>query len=359
MRAQPGFGHRIGLLDSFRYLAILMVASYHYYFRFFRIYPYGDQYRRFVFFEYGYMGVELFFMISGFVILMTLERSTNLKQFFARRFIRLFPAMVICSILTFLTFKLLDQQNRLPSLHTSLTSFIPSWTFTEPYFWVLLLHRPMNYVDGAYWSLAVEVKFYIAAGVLYFLSKKHFFRNWIVVVLAAITVRVLMQQGILTGSVQRALELILFPKYIILFTIGMFFFKLHNKEKINVATVATVVLLALCQIFIVRLVNNTWIEKLYLCAFIGMFVVFQYRSRWLSFLQIPILQRCGQASYALYLLHEYIGLFLIVVLSSFSVSFLIPVLVFILLTGVAWLIYFRVELPIAKRLKSLLLKLAP
>lgn len=51
--------------------------------------------------KYGYLGVELFFMISGFVILMTASNN-SLKRFFISRAVRLYPAFWVCCTITFL-----------------------------------------------------------------------------------------------------------------------------------------------------------------------------------------------------------------------------------------------------------------
>ena len=66
-------GHRVGELDLLRFLAALAVVLYHYTFRGFSN---GDMstmpYPLLVpVTKYGSLGVELFFMISGFVILMS------------------------------------------------------------------------------------------------------------------------------------------------------------------------------------------------------------------------------------------------------------------------------------------------
>ena len=68
---------RLHSLDALRGLAALGVVAYHYL----------DQPA-----YYGLLGVELFFIISGFVILMTLERVPSLLQFAIGRAARLYPA---------------------------------------------------------------------------------------------------------------------------------------------------------------------------------------------------------------------------------------------------------------------------
>ena len=96
---------RIGILDGYRALAIGMVVLYHYFARWTppdhaaNLYPYGPVLRDA--FSFGYLGVNFFFIISGFVIGMTLERCKTPGEFFVRRFARLWPAMLACSIITF------------------------------------------------------------------------------------------------------------------------------------------------------------------------------------------------------------------------------------------------------------------
>lgn len=51
-------------------------------------------------FKIGFMGVETFFIISGFVILLTIERSGNWKNFLANRISRLYPAYWVCVTIT-------------------------------------------------------------------------------------------------------------------------------------------------------------------------------------------------------------------------------------------------------------------
>src|SRR4051812_43348422 len=85
---------RIELLDSFRFLAIILVVLFHYFYSKRNtegLYPYGDQYGHI--FKHGNIGVQLFFKISGFVIFMTIEKCKTLKEFLVRRFIRLCPLL--------------------------------------------------------------------------------------------------------------------------------------------------------------------------------------------------------------------------------------------------------------------------
>src|SRR5215469_4574944 len=89
---------RIQVLDAFRALAILGVMLHHYLSRYAppdhprNLYGYEHQYSQL--FDLGAMGVQFFFVISGFVIFMTLEKCHHLVEFWVRRIARLEPAYI-------------------------------------------------------------------------------------------------------------------------------------------------------------------------------------------------------------------------------------------------------------------------
>lgn len=152
---------RIAFLDGFRGIAILLVIGYHYFSRFARdgrsIYPYNDVLASPIIFSHGFYGVMLFFAVSGFVIAMTLERTQGFIEFVARRFARLWPTMLLCSVITWCVlwaWPIYWQKN--------LIDFLPSLTFLDGnLLWGKLSPRlKSDWIDGVYWTLFVEVRFY-------------------------------------------------------------------------------------------------------------------------------------------------------------------------------------------------------
>lgn len=157
--------NRISHLDGLRGIAIILVLMFHAYTRWAEFVPYGDSYSQFPLFYYGYLGVQLFFLISGFVILMTLEKCDNIRNFVYRRWLRLFPGMLICSLIVLVTAGLF--QNR-PSGQPQLLDILPGISFIDPYIWFKATGLELNSLEGSFWSLYVEFKFYIIAAILYF-----------------------------------------------------------------------------------------------------------------------------------------------------------------------------------------------
>lgn len=95
---------------------------------------------------YGSMGVPLFFMISGFVILMTAQNRSGIA-FINSRIARLYPSFWVAVLLSSLTLTLLaDSPPSLANIAANLT--MQPHVFDQPY------------IDMVYWTLVVEMKFY-------------------------------------------------------------------------------------------------------------------------------------------------------------------------------------------------------
>jgi peptidoglycan/LPS O-acetylase OafA/YrhL len=100
-------------------------------------------------FDAGQFGVHLFFMISGFVILMTLERTRTAGDFLVSRFARLYPAYWVALAMSAALLVVLP----LPGLAVSGAQVAVNATMFQR-----LLHVPN--VDGVYWTLGLELLFY-------------------------------------------------------------------------------------------------------------------------------------------------------------------------------------------------------
>lgn len=99
--------------------------------------------------QLGIMPVSLFFIISGFVIFMTLDRVRSTADFAVSRFSRLFPAYWVCLTLTVIVTGLM-----MPAEQLSPGEIAVNYTMFQRFFAV-------PNVDEVYWTLYVELKFYI------------------------------------------------------------------------------------------------------------------------------------------------------------------------------------------------------
>jgi peptidoglycan/LPS O-acetylase OafA/YrhL len=152
---------RVNEIDLLRFLAVLLVLFFHYTFRGFAadnmsVMPYP---LLAPFAKYGYLGVELFFMISGFVILMT-AASGSLKSFVTSRIVRLYPAFWACCTITFLICLIWGGA----IYQRTWGEFLVNLTMMGGFVGV-------PEVDGAYWSLFVELKFYALVAIVLALGR--------------------------------------------------------------------------------------------------------------------------------------------------------------------------------------------
>ena len=154
---------RITYLDGHRGLAIIMVILYHAFVRWPDHVPYGDSYQPYDVFYFGPLGVQLFFLLSGFVIFMSLERTTNPALFLYKRWLRLFPAMLICSLIVFFSTGFFHER---PLGEASASQLIPGLTFIGPGWWNALLGIQLSSLEGPFWTIYVEVQFYVIAALL-------------------------------------------------------------------------------------------------------------------------------------------------------------------------------------------------
>lgn len=135
-------------LDGLRGLAILLVVVYHN-FGFINV------------FTFGWLGVDLFFVLSGFLItdilLNSLGQKNFLRNFFARRMLRIFPLYYLCLVLFLLV---------VPKLVSSFDvgyyqeNQVWIWTYLQNWLYVFNNPNPNNVLNHL-WSLAVEEQFYL------------------------------------------------------------------------------------------------------------------------------------------------------------------------------------------------------
>src|SRR5690606_36141385 len=95
---------RLAMLDILRGIAAMPVVLYHYTSRYAELYG-GDDWPNSVV-PFGHVGVHLFFIISGYVIFLTLDRlksrELGIGRFFLARFRRLFPVFWVAVPVTYL-----------------------------------------------------------------------------------------------------------------------------------------------------------------------------------------------------------------------------------------------------------------
>lgn len=99
--------------------------------------------------KYGVLGVDLFFIISGFVILSSVN-GRSLGQFITSRVSRIFPAFWVSVLLAGLLFLFLWTDKK----DVTLSQILLNLTMTNS-------ASGVAHLDGVFWTLWVELKFYV------------------------------------------------------------------------------------------------------------------------------------------------------------------------------------------------------
>jgi peptidoglycan/LPS O-acetylase OafA/YrhL len=160
-------GSRISALDGLRGIAILAVLVHHYYQAFL---PGTDNWldrNSLRIAGIGWAGVDLFFVLSGFLITGILLDAragggSYFKAFYARRFLRIFPAYYLFLFVLFFVLPNVGSLRDRADLHAIVNDQIWFWTYTNNI--NSSIHLNVQYgafVNGHLWSLAVEEQFYL------------------------------------------------------------------------------------------------------------------------------------------------------------------------------------------------------
>jgi peptidoglycan/LPS O-acetylase OafA/YrhL len=314
--------HHLPSLDGLRGIAILSVVGFHYFyinaapFNQTEIYPYRDAFVGWTIFQYGFLGVPLFFMISGFVIALTLEKCATPWDFAIRRFARIWPALLVWSTLTFFFLHFSNSPFALTT-HQTLEYFIPSWTLLPEALWATVFPG-VRLIDNVYWSLVVEFRFYLFAAIVYWSSRRmNFARNFAVFTISAVLLN-LAAKSIFPGRILSIFGLVFLPEHLPWFAAGAIFYQLYKGE---LNDWLGFILLLIMYAFLAKLsLPRDYCSTIVMGAIsFGFFAVFYAVAKFPKFIkafETPALVYVGTWSYSIYLIHSEIGTSIISGISS-------------------------------------------
>lgn len=147
--------NRFYILDPLRFIAAYSVLLYHY-----SIYLKDHEFFTEVF-KYGYLGVNFFFLLSGFVIMVSAHGKSEF-QFAYSRALRIYPTFILCLLFTIsITYLMSDTRYSLSEIFLNAT--------------ILNDYLNIPNIDGVYWTLQAELKFY---GCVFLLLVSGIFHQW-------------------------------------------------------------------------------------------------------------------------------------------------------------------------------------
>lgn len=293
--------------------------------------------------RYGWLGVELFFMISGFVILLSAD-GRGIAGFVASRVGRLFPAYWACVALTVGL-----QQVWSGGRHTTLTETLVNLTMVQDLF-------DVTGVQVVFWTLLVELKFYLL--VLVVLALGPLTRNR---VLAFATLWPLAGWAAQEFGA-RGLADLLVPNYAPYFAVGMLLFLVYRDGFDLISSVLLVGGIALCVMRVLEAagrasdlqgvpVSPTITVMLMLGSVVAVWAT-TLRGRTVPPRRVAaVLGTVGALTYPVYLVHTQFGYAVIDVLSHETTRTVALVAAGALSLGLAVAIHYGVERPTSARLR--------
>lgn len=337
----PADKPRFDWMDYMRFFSAIYVLFFHYFFNGIsngKISSFSEHVLLKDFAKYGYLGVYFFFIISGFVISLSMQGRT-VSQFTQSRILRLWPPFILCMTITTLT-RLLSNN---PEFAVSWKQYAANLTIIPQFF-------GEERIDGVYWTLTLEIWFYIYISMLIFikLPLQRVVGLWLLLI---VIWRLTPYRGIpiigdnyiwfLIGSITYLITtqtkstyntlLLLVASSVALLEVGLASTQLSESRSVHYSPAVIVTTSAIFILLFATLANSRWrLQKL------------------------PLARQMGLITYPLYLLHAYCGYIILSIYGTESAKIEQSILVSIGMIIVSTAVVYWFEIPTKKHWKKLI-----
>ncbi|WP_413110299.1 acyltransferase family protein [Thaumasiovibrio sp. DFM-14] len=331
-------------IDLFRFISAIAVVIYHYTFvgwKLGRTPEFNFEMINAVT-KYFYLGINFFFVISGFVVLLSLHHGSA-KKFALSRFIRLYPAYWVALITTTTIVVWFSGAQ-----HTiTIGSFIANATMFNSGMGILP-------IDGSYWTLWIELQFYLLMLIITVSGGLKYIEH---ILMGAAVVSLISLLSPQAANVNMFTSL--FPHWGGYFIAGCTFYVITQEGfsayrgiivGLSVAFILkqSVDFAALLTQWYGTEFNSTTVIIINLLFLMLFAIIALFKS---NPLRRPIWIRLGVLTYPLYLLHQEIGY---VIMNRFALQ--IGKLELVTITTViaivmAWFLHYGIEKPVSRWLK--------
>jgi peptidoglycan/LPS O-acetylase OafA/YrhL len=334
--------NRLQELDALRGIAALMVVLFHF--------TMGRQEAN-LGFKLGTTGVDLFFIISGFVIFMSLSKVKNSKDFIINRISRLYPTYWACvSFTSLLTITYFSYTKSDITFSQYLIQYIGNMTMFQYY-----LNIPN--IDDTYWTMIVEMNFYILVLFVFHFNLTKYIKT---IGLLLSTIITILTSFFNNPVIHKLSIYIPFLPFMPLFFSGIIFYKIYTEKS---KLFENYIILAICLICQILLFHSSGKSKAFISQveyavmvslFFLLFTLFVNGK--LKFIICKISLFLGKISFALYLTHLMVscGFIIPLLTSRFYINFWVSSLFVSLpiIIGIATIITYYIEIPLNKKMRE-------
>jgi peptidoglycan/LPS O-acetylase OafA/YrhL len=312
----PSAKPKIGIVGALRGFAALAVCWFHF--------TYGQTHWLKWSGQYGWLGVHTFFVISGFIIPYSLYQYRytirDYFRFLGKRLARLHPpylASIVVVVVLYLAVSAAFPHAGIPPLDLSFRQFAYHFFYLNDFV-------GRDWLNVAYWTLSIELQWYLLLGVTFPLLCN---RNWLFQIAGAMLMligyRLVPSQHIIFHSVP-------------IFLIGVFVFQ----YRLGLSSAWRMLLSIAAMFALMKTPIGMPVAIVSSCT--GLLIAFAtLENRWCN--------RLGEISYSLYLLHIPVGLNVLSFLSRlpYSGSYLVVIdlAVVVVCLYASWLFYRWIESP--------------
>jgi len=319
-------------IQGLRGIAVILVLLFHY---------------NNTLFSIGHVGVDVFFIISGYVISKVLREKYLSKSgagvisFYKNRFFRIYPALAVCTLISIIFYYLFGETVDLISVNlTAATSLLfLSNIFLQiknaDYFAI----ESSNILEHT-WSLSIEFQYYIIFPIFLLILFRLISKKWIGVMLLGISCILLFSQ---IGREYSNADYFSIPfrfSQLLLGCSTYFIVSTPFNSKFNLMYFSVLAFgILLFSMYVSPIFHAVFYESL-LASIITVIIIIQQNSQIIKILSFPVLTFVGEISYSIYLYH----LPVIILISLYNIQYDLIISVFIILT-LSYLSYRFIEKP--------------
>jgi peptidoglycan/LPS O-acetylase OafA/YrhL len=344
-------------LDLIRAVAVTLVIFHHFFQEIqYSKYPIVLQYLIKFFINYGAFGVQLFFAVSGYIMISRYNNISSLPKYVLLRYTRLIPML---GIVVFFDLLLSYISN---SSEINIINVIPSILIIDPQiFNVVFGSQQFHWVDNSFWTLFVEIRFYLIFGFLmkilssFSISAKKVF----LCLFFVFTQSAYFFSGLLDFSIIHKICFWLFiPDYFFYFLIGTLLYSFHSLKKIHAVflIVSMEIVFLSAQLFRSTFALQEFFSNQSLTLIIYFLcVILAFSFSQLLCLKIPkfitLANLLGTPSYISYLMHQNLFLHAYPKSDLFKSDLLFCILLYFFIIAVSFFLAKKLEPKLIKFLR--------